>query len=158
MYDEPSCAFLLLSVRWTLNCSRAFVTSLSDPGPTMTDIPFNLNNSDLIIATSAARDDKDAGPQPWEYQVDNISTAGGLDSGTPSLHEGDIEERQVSAEPVSFFLVFRCAIAANILGEGVSRMGSTIVSLVESGALHGRTLRSILLNQAGVSIHRCGLR
>ena len=124
----------------------------------MTDISFNLNNSDLRIATSAARDGKDAGSQPWEYQLDNISATGGLDSGTPSLHEGDTEEKQVSAEPVSFFLVFCCAIAANIFGEGVSRMGSTIVSLVESGALHDRTLRSILLNQAGVSIHRCGLR
>lgn len=89
--------------------------------------------------------------------MDDIGTAGGLDSGTSSLHEGDTQERQVSAEPASFVLVFRCATAANIFGEGVSRMGSTIVSLVELRALHGRTLRSILLNQSCLSIHRCCL-
>lgn len=50
------------SVRWTLNCSRALITSLFDPEPTMTDISLSdLNNSDLRIATSVVRDVKDAG-------------------------------------------------------------------------------------------------
>lgn len=101
----------------------------------MTDISLNdLNNSDLRIATSVVRDVKDADSQPWEYQVDDIGAAGGLDSGASSLHEGDTQERQVSAEPASFVLVFRSTTPANIFGEGVSRMGSTIVSLVELGA------------------------
>jgi len=73
----------------------------------MTDISFNLNNSDLRIATSAARDGKDAGSQPWEYQVDNISAAGGLDSGTSSLHEGDTEERQEFRGRVLLLLVYQ---------------------------------------------------
>ena len=72
----------------------------------MTDISLNdLNNSDPRIATSVVRDVKDAGSQPWEYQVDDIGAAGGLDSGASSLHEGDTQERQVSAEQASFVLV-----------------------------------------------------
>jgi hypothetical protein len=117
-----------------------------------TDISLrDLNNSDLRVATSVdgnPRDrEKNAGLQRWDYPDDLVSTFGPPGAPTSrdsSLHGGDTAERQVSGKIAASSISISCwSFNADVFCEGVWREGSTVVSLVESGALCGEPLSSI---------------